>query len=110
APLPDDDHASAALGCAMAVQSGRGALESELTGEGLPMVEFGIGLNTGEVVAVHAGSSVRRQYAVVGHPVNVGSRLCSEARAGQVIASDVTVEAADESPGGGESYHPTLKG
>jgi adenylate cyclase len=109
APLPRSDHADAALRCALAVQAGRGELEEALAGDRLPMVGFGIGVNTGEVVAVHAGSSFRRQYAVVGDPVNVGARLCAEARDGQVVASEATVSAANATAGG-VAYHPTLKG
>jgi adenylate cyclase len=112
APLARADHAAAALRCALDVQARRIELEQQLTEHGLPMVDFGIGINAGEVVAVHAGSTFRRQYAVVGDPVNVGSRLCSEARTGQVVASD---SAVDEKPGSadhpvGEQYHPDLKG
>ena len=109
APLAREDHASAALRVAFAVQAGRTELERQLQDDGLPMVEFGIGINSGEVVAVHAGSTFRRQYAVVGDTVNVGARLCSEAREGQVVAADRAVDAAPPLPGG-EPYHPTLKG
>lgn len=112
APLARADHAAAALRVALAVQAGRSRLESRLVEDGLPIVEFGIGINSGEVVAVHAGSTFRRQYAVVGDAVNVGSRLCSEARDGQVVASDSTVDAAAEPIGVDEAepYHPDLKG
>lgn len=112
APIPRDDHAAAALHCALEVQAERAALDDRLTSEDLPTVEFGIGVNSGEVVAAHAGSSFRRQYAVVGDPVNVGSRLCSEARSGQVVASETSIDSAGDlgDLGPGEPYQPVLKG
>ncbi len=109
APVGRDDHAPAALRCAFSVQARRAELEATLADSGLPMVDFGIGVNSGQVVAVHAGSTFRRQYAVVGDPVNVGARLCSEARIGEVVASDETVSAAGLEAEGA-SYQPTLKG
>jgi adenylate cyclase len=109
APVQRTDHASVALRCARTLQADRARLEQALSAGGLPTVDFGIGLNSGEVVAVHAGSTFRRQYAVVGDPVNVGARLCSEAGAGQVVASSTTVGAV-EGPVPGERFVPTLKG
>lgn len=110
APVPRPDHAAAALRCALAVQAERERLGRELREDGLPMAEFGIGINTGTVVAAHAGSSFRRQYAVVGDPVNVGARLCAEAAIGQVVASAVTLDQIDDPPDGGVVFHPALKG
>jgi adenylate cyclase len=109
APLPTPDHAAAALRCAMEVQGGRQDLARVLAADGLPMIELGIGLHTGEVVAVHAGSSFRRQYSVVGDPVNVGSRLCAQAGPGEVVASATTVEAVPVIEGGAR-FRPALKG
>lgn len=116
APLPRADHAAAALRCALGVQAGRSTLERSLRDEGLPMVDFGIGVNSGEVVAAHAGSSFRRQYSVIGDAVNVGSRLCNEARVGEVVAAAETVEAAADDPDvvpdgvAGDPYQAALKG
>lgn len=109
APVARSDHAEVALRCALAVQAERTRLEVLLAADDLPMVDFGIGVNSGEVVAVHAGSTFRRQYAVVGDPVNVGARLCSEARIGEVVASSATVDGVTDPPAG-ELYHPSLKG
>ncbi|MCU1571723.1 MAG: hypothetical protein JWR33_2464 [Naasia sp.] len=63
-------------------------LNGSLEAAGLPPIAFGIGLHTGSVVASHVGPADRRQYAVIGDPINVGSRLCGLARGGQVVASE----------------------
>jgi adenylate cyclase len=52
------------------------------------------GCTGGQVVAAHVGNQIRRQYAVVGDPVNVGSRLCGQAGAGEVVVSEAVLDRA----------------
>jgi adenylate cyclase len=58
--------------------------------EGQNEVNVGIGINTGLVVTGAIGSSRALQYTAIGDAVNVASRLCSAAQAGQVLLSDPT--------------------
>jgi adenylate cyclase len=53
-------------------------------------VQIGIGINTGEVVAGYLGSSKALEYTVIGDSVNVGARLCSNAKPGQILVSEAT--------------------
>lgn len=59
---------------------------------GEPDVQVGIGINSGEVVAGYLGSSRALDYTVIGDCVNTAARLCSAAKAGQVIVSERTYE------------------
>ena len=43
--------------------------------KGVPIVDIGIGLNTGVAIAGEMGSSQRSDYTVIGDPINLGARL-----------------------------------
>ncbi len=59
---------------------------------GAPEIRIGIGVNTGHVVAGYIGSSKALEYTVIGDTVNTGARLCSVAKAGEIIISQSTLE------------------
>jgi adenylate cyclase len=94
APLPQADHAAAALACARDMLDVRPELNAKLADRDLPPVEYGIGLHAGDIVAAHIGSSAHTQYGIVGDTANVGSRLCAQARSGEIVVSEETLQAA----------------
>jgi adenylate cyclase len=90
APLTHDDDAERAVACALAMQ-----LRMEDTNvlhrqAGLPEVDMGIGIHTGEVVVGHIGSQQRTKYGVVGSAVNLTGRIESYTTGGQIIISPTT--------------------
>ena len=43
--------------------------------QGIPIIDIGVGLNTGVAIAGEMGSSQRSDYTVMGDPINLGARL-----------------------------------
>jgi adenylate cyclase len=88
APLPVADHPQVALDCAIEIQQRAPELNAQLADLGIPPVEFGIGMNSGEVVAAHVGGGRRRQYDIVGDTVNLASRLCGQAARREIVLKE----------------------
>ena len=50
-------------------------LNAELASEGRPRIAIGIGINVGEAVVGHVGSSARHEYSAIGDTTNIAARL-----------------------------------
>jgi adenylate cyclase len=92
APRYQADHALLGVRCALDMVARTETINQQLTARGLPRVRYGIGVNTGEAVVGQMGSSLRKQYTVIGDTVNTGARLCSAAGGGEVIIGQGTWE------------------
>ena len=90
APFLRDDDAVRAVACATEMQCAMTAVNEEIASRGLPTLEMGIGINTGEVVVGNIGSLTRTKYGVVGSHVNLTSRIESYSVGGQILISDST--------------------
>jgi adenylate cyclase len=93
APIWREDDAQRAVACAVAMQLAMASVNEQNKHEGLPEVEMGIGVNTGEVVVGNIGSPKRTKYGVVGSHVNLASRIQSYTIGGQILISESTLKA-----------------
>jgi len=80
APLDLENHEDKAIQCAIDIQNNMEELNKELTQEGLPEVEIGIGVNSGEAVIGNMGSDNRFDYTAIGDAVNTAARLESSTK------------------------------
>jgi adenylate cyclase len=90
APLTRHDDAERAVACALAMQLRLDAINAPNRQAGLPDVNMGIGIHTGEVVVGHIGSQQRTKYGVVGSAVNLTGRIESYTTGGQILVSPAT--------------------
>lgn len=92
APVVQPDHAERAVACALAMQLAMEEVNRANTGRGLPHLEMGIGLNSGEAVVGNIGSEKRTKYGVVGSAVNLAARVEACTVGGQVLLSPSTYQ------------------
>ena len=92
APLDDPDHADHAVQAALAMLDELARLNSQWAADGLPTLDIGVGVNTGDMVAGNLGSESIMSYTVIGDNVNLGARLESLNKdyRTRVIISDAT--------------------
>ncbi len=93
APIQRPDDAPRAIACAVAMQLAMDAVNAQNRRDGLPEVEMGIGIHTGDVVVGNIGSDQRAKYGVVGSPVNLTGRIESYTVGGQILISERTRQA-----------------
>lgn len=94
APVRRDDDARRALACALSMQKGMSRVNERNLDEGLPAVEMGIAVHTGEVVVGNIGSEKRAKYGAVGSQVNLLARVEAFTCGGQVLISERTLHEA----------------
>lgn len=75
APVHDPDHADNAVAAGIAMVKALEQLNTKWKSEGLPPLDIGIGINSGEMIAGNIGSETIMSYTVIGDAVNLASRL-----------------------------------
>jgi adenylate cyclase len=95
APIRKEDDAQRAVACAVAMQLAMAEVNKYNLENGLPELEMGIGVHTGQVVVGNIGSAKRMKYGVIGGHVNLTSRIQSFTTGGQILISQATREEVD---------------
>ena len=85
-PLPCADHSERAARMAIAMRDAVGDLSARWQREGHSL-GFGVGIARGHATIGKIGFDRRSDYAVIGSVPNLAARLCDEAKAGQILAS-----------------------
>jgi class 3 adenylate cyclase/CheY-like chemotaxis protein/phosphoribosyl 1,2-cyclic phosphodiesterase len=110
APVSRDDDAARAVACAVQMQNAMEDVNATLEAEGMPRIEMGVAVHTGEVVVGNIGSQKRTKYGIVGPPVNLTGRIESYTVGGQVLVSEDTVGEVGGIVEVGERIHVKAKG
>ncbi|MEB3340257.1 adenylate/guanylate cyclase domain-containing protein [Okeania sp.] len=92
APITRNNDPTRAVACAVDMQLAMAPVNKQMKEWGLPPLEMGIGINTGEVVVGNIGSLKRTKYGVVGSQVNLTYRIESYTTGGQILISGTTLK------------------
>lgn len=97
-PIKIENHAKSAVNAALKMRRAKDKLNIELQKESLPLIQNGIGIHSGIVLAGNIGSTSRMEYTVIGDTVNLSSRiegLCKEFKK-DIIISESTLSKLDD--------------
>lgn len=93
APFTREDDAKRAVACALEMQLEMVNINQKMKALGLPTLEMGIGINTGEAVVGNIGSEEHTEYTAIGWEVNLAFRIETYAIGNQILISNSTKEA-----------------
>ena len=105
-----NDAVKRALHCAVDMQLAMEELNKQHHEEGWPEMYFGIGINSGRVMAALLGSELYSEHTVIGDEVNLASRIESFSLRGQILISQSTYERCEGFVKCGEPMDVFVKG
>ncbi len=82
--------AERALACALSMQLAMHDVNERNRSQGLPELQLGIGVNTGEVMVGNVGSDKHASFSVVGKEVNLTASIETHAKGGEILISEAT--------------------
>ena len=94
-PLPCPDPEARAVRMAVMMQQDVGKLIEEWHKQGIKL-GFGIGISSGYATLGHIGSEEQFHYAAIGSVSNLASRLCDNARSGQILITEAVYAKVEE--------------
>jgi len=99
APLDESDHPMRSCRTALGMMEELRKLQKKWVDEGQPVLDIGIGINTGDMVVGNMGSKMRFDYTVMGDNVNLGSRLegINKEYGTNIVISEYTYERVKDS-------------
>src|SRR5262245_34808308 len=95
-PIPCPDHTERAVQLALDMQEKVAELAKEWARKG-HVLGFGIGIASGYATLGQVGFEHRREYTAHGSVINLASRLCDEAKPGQIVMSQRAFGAVERS-------------
>lgn len=92
APVARDDDPIRAVLCGVRMLDALRELQARWKKDGKPVIEIGVGINTGVVTAGYMGSEKQLSYTVIGDNVNLAARVMSVAKGMELFITRSTYE------------------
>jgi adenylate cyclase len=108
-PIPCPDHSERAVRLAIDMREKVVELAKEWARKG-HVLGFGIGIASGYATLGQVGFEHRREYTAYGSVINLASRLCDEAKPGQIVISQRVFGAVEQGVGASHIGQLSLKG
>lgn len=109
-PIPCADHTERAVRLALDMRDEAvSKLAKQWRGRGHDL-GFGIGIAVGYATLGQVGFTQRREYTAIGSVINLASRLCDEAKPGQIVVSQRVLTAVEQSVEAASLGEMNLKG
>lgn len=89
-PVSTEDHADRAVKTAIEMKQALAELRAEWKKRGLPAIDCGIGIHTGNVFVGNVGASEFQSYTVIGENVQRAYSLQAQAKLGEILISEET--------------------
>ena len=86
-PLKSEDDTDNAVKTAIKMFKALDKFNEKIVKEGYKPFKIGIGINKGKAVSGNIGSEQQMNYTVIGDTINLGARLCSHAKSGEILIS-----------------------
>ena len=86
-PLKGEDDTDNAVKTAIKMFQALDKFNEKIVKEGYKPFKIGIGINKGKAVSGNIGSGQQMNYTVIGDTINLGARLCSHAKSGEILIS-----------------------
>lgn len=90
APIQGQDDPLRAMACAIEMQNAMIEVNDHCRAYGYKELHMGIGIHSGKVIVGNIGSSDRLKYGIIGHNVNLASRVESYTVGEQILISEAT--------------------
>ena len=86
-PLKNENDTENAIQTAIEMFKSLDKFNSKIVKDGFEPFKIGIGINKGKAVSGNIGSEQQMNYTVIGDTINLGARLCSHAKSGEILIS-----------------------
>ena len=110
APVSYEDDAFRAVSCAVRMREKMSEINSQILSKRNLKIPVGIGIGTGDAMVGMFGSPIKKEYTVLGTPVNLASRLERLASENQILICNRTFQMIRDSFKTEKIDHVNLKG